>query len=478
MKNAGERSGARLLAKTFLVYASYWYLAGPAFGVSLQLYINYRFGLVKLLGDATYPDIICVSSCIVLMSYIAATFVRRTGRRRNAVAVAATVCGMLAMLGMELPGMLGVTQNLLRLGAALLFSIYFMSHLLMWFEVFACHDSMLVLVYVLVLSSLAGCLCWFLIGLSGPRLVCAQGLVVLFGALMLFKSFRSTSELNSPQSAMRGLTRPLVWLLAVTFVFGLGYMYTTSVMSLENFHNVFDWTNIVYGLVVCAVVLVFSRRIRISMLFYLAAPITIAGILLTLFRNPFSLSPSILSNVGFFTYLVFVLVLYCAISREHNTEPLRASCLLTLSLYAGLLAGRQLFSAMDGLLGSNADADVASVFHAPLEVGIVVLLVVCTMIGMRIIDEIVSNELSRPQLAHITTYEVSEASAHIAAIYRLSERECEVLSLLLENKSATEVADAMVIAHGTAKAHISNIYKKLGIHTREELFAMVPGGTK
>ena len=302
--------------------------------------------------------------------------------------------------------------------------------------------------------------------------------MIVFGAFMLFKGFKSTRELNSPQTEMRGLTRPLVWLLVVTFVFGLGYMYTTSVMSLEDFHNVFDWTNIVYGLALCAIVFVFSKKIRISMLFYLAAPITIAGILLTLFRNPFPLSPSILSNVGFFTYLVFVLVLYCAISREHNSEPLRASCLLTLSLYAGLLAGRQLFAVMDAFLGSDVDAEAAHAFHAPLEISIVVLLVVCTMIGMRIIDAIVSHELSRPQLAHITAYEASEASAHIAVIYRLSDREREVLSLLLENKSATEVADIMVIAHGTAKSHISNIYKKLGIHTREELFAMVPSVSK
>ncbi|MEG1493384.1 MAG: helix-turn-helix transcriptional regulator [Gordonibacter sp.] len=430
------------------------------------------------MGTATFPDIICVFSCFVLVCYIVATFFVTTRRQRNVVALAALVCGIASMVAIELPGLLGISLGWVPLAGMLLFSFFFMTCLLLWFEVFSCHDSMLCLVYILLTSALAGMLCWFFIGLEGSRLLCALVIAIACAYATLYKGLRGTAELNSLQSEQRVPARPSVWLLVVTFFFGLGFMYTTGVTSLEAFHNVFDWTNIVYALVLCALALAFSRRIRISLLFYLAAPMVMAGILLTLFRNPLYLSPSVLSNAGLFTYLVFVLVLYCAICREQNSEPLRASCFLILSFYVGLLAGRQLFVAVDQIIGQGADEALANRFHMPLEVAIVVVMVVCTMIGMRIIDEIVSRDLSRPQLAHITAYESSETSTRIATVYKLSDREREVLCLLLENKSATEIAAAMVIAHGTAKTHINNIYKKLDIHTREELFALVPGRFK
>ena len=97
----------RSFAKSLLVYASYWYLLGPAFGVSLQLYLNHRFGLVNALGPATFPDVICVASCIVLMCYMAASsfFSLRAQRRR--LALASSVCGVASMLAMVLPTLVG-----------------------------------------------------------------------------------------------------------------------------------------------------------------------------------------------------------------------------------------------------------------------------------------------------------------------------------------------------------------------------------
>ena len=60
------------------------------------------------------------------------------------------------------------------------------------------------------------------------------------------------------------------------------------------------------------------------------------------------------------------------------------------------------------------------------------------------------------------------------ASYKLTEREFEVLKLLLKGKTATTIAESLVVAPGTAKAHISKIYRKLGIHTKGELFNMIP----
>jgi predicted ATPase/DNA-binding NarL/FixJ family response regulator len=53
----------------------------------------------------------------------------------------------------------------------------------------------------------------------------------------------------------------------------------------------------------------------------------------------------------------------------------------------------------------------------------------------------------------------------------LSERELEVLRLIAEGLTNGEIADKLVIAVGTVKAHTKNIYDKLTVHTRTQAVA-------
>lgn len=53
----------------------------------------------------------------------------------------------------------------------------------------------------------------------------------------------------------------------------------------------------------------------------------------------------------------------------------------------------------------------------------------------------------------------------------LSPREMEVLPLLLSGKTAVYISEQLVIAPGTVKTHVYNIYQKLSIHTKMELFS-------
>jgi LuxR family maltose regulon positive regulatory protein len=48
----------------------------------------------------------------------------------------------------------------------------------------------------------------------------------------------------------------------------------------------------------------------------------------------------------------------------------------------------------------------------------------------------------------------------------LSERELEVLRLIAEGLTNREIAERLIVAVGTVKAHTSNIYGKLGVANR------------
>jgi len=57
-------------------------------------------------------------------------------------------------------------------------------------------------------------------------------------------------------------------------------------------------------------------------------------------------------------------------------------------------------------------------------------------------------------------------SAGARSDLQLTERENQVLTLLVEGKSNSEIADALSVSVHTAKAHVCSILQKLSVHDR------------
>ena len=55
--------------------------------------------------------------------------------------------------------------------------------------------------------------------------------------------------------------------------------------------------------------------------------------------------------------------------------------------------------------------------------------------------------------------------------FGMTRREEEILRLLMEEKTSLEIADCLCLSRDTVKGHIKNIYKKAGVHSRQELLA-------
>ena len=67
---------------------------------------------------------------------------------------------------------------------------------------------------------------------------------------------------------------------------------------------------------------------------------------------------------------------------------------------------------------------------------------------------------------------ISAATQPPAPGYDLTEREREVLRLLIEGLSNQEIGDQLVISHSTVKNHVSNILSKLNAANRAEAVAL------
>jgi DNA-binding CsgD family transcriptional regulator len=62
--------------------------------------------------------------------------------------------------------------------------------------------------------------------------------------------------------------------------------------------------------------------------------------------------------------------------------------------------------------------------------------------------------------------------AELAAEHRLTNRELEILLILAEGHSGSYISDVLFISANTVRTHIRNIYRKLGVSTREDILSV------
>jgi two-component system, NarL family, response regulator LiaR len=77
-----------------------------------------------------------------------------------------------------------------------------------------------------------------------------------------------------------------------------------------------------------------------------------------------------------------------------------------------------------------------------------------------------------PTLSLEATQALIEAATHPAHVYSagqdLTEREIEVLKLMIEGLSNPDIADRLSVSRSTVKTHVSNVLSKLGVSSRVE----------
>lgn len=64
--------------------------------------------------------------------------------------------------------------------------------------------------------------------------------------------------------------------------------------------------------------------------------------------------------------------------------------------------------------------------------------------------------------------------SHLPKGVSLHPREQEILELILENERRKDIAVKLTLSENTVKTYTRNLYRKLGVSSREELFALLP----
>jgi DNA-binding CsgD family transcriptional regulator len=140
----------------------------------------------------------------------------------------------------------------------------------------------------------------------------------------------------------------------------------------------------------------------------------------------------------------------------------------------GTLAGAALGVWSNSLFSSNRDLLIV------VSGSIVVLFVAYAIIGLgrfsfkETIEGITSTAM-QVEAATNPEEEFDARCADVAAEYGLSPRELEVLKMLARGRDRAYIEEKLVVSRNTVKAHVKHIYAKLGIHSHQDLIALVQG---
>lgn len=84
-----------------------------------------------------------------------------------------------------------------------------------------------------------------------------------------------------------------------------------------------------------------------------------------------------------------------------------------------------------------------------------------------------NNKTEKTDEESITYGRFKQKCETIANRYLLSKKETEVLYLLAKGRNAAHIQEKLFISEGTARTHMRHIYKKVDIHSQQELIDMI-----
>lgn len=178
-------------------------------------------------------------------------------------------------------------------------------------------------------------------------------------------------------------------------------------------------------------------------------------------------------QTGYQLFLIYIYTEFARVADRRSHFPVRVFGLGTLAIDLGLFAGFGLISYTSLVDASWAQGTMLAIVYLLLLVGILVFPSVIEHVGFkdpRKATLIMGNGGIAGEAAETGR---EDAVGAFALAFGLSAREQEILQHLLRGRTLPAIADKTCLSYNTVKTHVSHIYQKAGVHTRDELLEML-----
>lgn len=346
--------------------------------------------------------------------------------------------------------------------------------ILFWSELYACLNPLKVALYYSASCVLAALIVVVCKGFFMPWLFGVALVMPALSLLCVLLSYHSLSEDELPQAVEGKFSFP--WkpvLLMAVYAFAYGLQESSLYNDTFGPHSALG-TVLVAGVVFIGVVAK-GKRFDLGTIYRVALPLMVAGFLLL---PSFGVLDPFVSNLcvsaSYMAFSILMMLIMTSMSYRYGI-----SAIWLFGIERGIrsifsMSGRFVERYIDSLNIPFLSSDLS------LNIGVILLVVICTVILLS------ENELSsrwgvtflgssdkEGDAALVAKQETVQRCREIAKRYKLSQREEEVLLLLAQKKPVSSIEKELVIANGTAKTHIKRIYRKLDIHSRDELVVLL-----
>lgn len=241
-----------------------------------------------------------------------------------------------------------------------------------------------------------------------------------------------------------------------------------TIQSLQGFSptpvsNV-SYLGLLLAIAITVIVLVINKRIiRIKQLFTASIVMIEFGIIIFSLGSVFSYeAASIILDAAYMAFSMFFFTVLCNFCQRRGSDPIFVFSLAYL---------------IEQVAAFSADTITVSLGPGVHTLPLVVLAGLGAMAFIYLSTEkdqrsAWNTDLEKAKYIDPARYyhTLTDICSSVAMQYSLSKREGDVLLLLAQKKTATQISVDLVVSLATVKTHTHNIYKKMGVHNRQELF--------
>ena len=207
-----------------------------------------------------------------------------------------------------------------------------------------------------------------------------------------------------------------------------------------------------------------SARYGVSQIYVVGLIFSVAGLILASADAVPAWVPRVVNDLGFSTFYFFMVVYWGDLARRVGRSVVRTYAVgyasIMIAQVPGLLAGR--------LAAASPEGSTLALSLAALVLAFFVL----SLLVFGDSRSALRRWLTAGEPAE-TSDAIPEACEAVATRHALSPREREVLSLLARGRTASFIGRSLGIAPDTAKTHMRSIYRKLDVHTQQELIDLI-----
>ncbi len=178
-------------------------------------------------------------------------------------------------------------------------------------------------------------------------------------------------------------------------------------------------------------------------------------------------------GAGFWCFRVITWVLCFLLILHYTFDPVRVVGLLDAAFALSVVVA----SPLDTMLLNSIQVGQTEVSTIAIMMVFILMCIAVFISNNRFIREAFAYYSDTPSMRASEELENAhldmEAFSKRFSDYQLSARELDVALLLAHGRNLPFIQDELCISSGTAKTHVSHIYRKLGVHNRQEYLSLV-----